>query len=86
MNNIYGELSYIGRDIIKKYNWPLTIDCARGKSQPERIVEVSRIINQQNDGTLRLAASLQSHDEEVLKNIKRTKISIFWMYRYKMCC
>ena len=70
------EIAKVLRDIIKKYNWPLTIDCARGKSQPKRIVEVSRIINQQNDGTLRLAASFQSTDEEILKNIKRKNLAI----------
>ncbi|MDP7195808.1 MAG: hypothetical protein QF864_06405, partial [SAR202 cluster bacterium] len=54
----------------------------RGKSQPERIVEVSRIINQQNDGTLRLAASFQSHDEEVLKNIKRKNLPFEKVIKY----
>ena len=70
------EIAKVLRDMIKKYNWPLTIDCARGKSQPERNAEVSKIINEINDGTLRLAASFQSHDEDILKNIRRKNLAI----------
>ena len=42
----------------------------------KELLKVSRIINQQNDGTLRLAASFQSTDEEILKNIKRKNLAI----------
>ncbi|MDP7196534.1 MAG: hypothetical protein QF864_10135, partial [SAR202 cluster bacterium] len=76
------EIAKVIRDVIKKYNWPLTIYCSRGKSQPERILEVSRIINQYNDGTLRLSASLQSHDTQVLKNIKRKNLPLEKLVTY----
>ena len=57
-------------------DWPPYIDVARGKSQPERILETSEIINKHQNGALRFGASLQSHDTEVLKNIKRKNLPL----------
>lgn len=55
----------------KQYNWPEYINVATGKNQKERVLEASKII----DGALRLSGSIQSLDEEVLKNVKRANIS-----------
>jgi len=75
-------ICHVISDIIKKYHWPPYIDVARGKSQPERILETSEIINEHQNGTLRVGASLQSHDAEVLKNIKRKNLPLERLIAY----
>lgn len=52
-------------------NWPQYISVATGKNQKERVLEAARLL----EGALRLAGSVQSMDESVLKNIKRNNIS-----------
>ncbi|MEO5335338.1 MAG: hypothetical protein H7841_00380 [Magnetospirillum sp. WYHS-4] len=52
-------------------NWPQYISVATGKNQKERVLEAARLL----EGALRLAGSVQSMDETVLKNIKRNNIS-----------
>ena len=76
------EICRVISDIIKEYNWPPYIHVARGKSQPERIIETSAIINEHQDGTIRFGASLQSNDTEVLKNIKRKNLPLEKLITY----
>ncbi len=56
----------------KKYNYPKHIHVSTGKNQKERVISVAKSLN----GAINLAASLQSTDENVLKNIDRSNISI----------
>jgi radical SAM superfamily enzyme YgiQ (UPF0313 family) len=58
-------------EIKNKYNYPTYINTSTGKNQKERIIECAEILN----GTMRVAASVQSLDKDVLKNIKRSNIS-----------
>ncbi len=58
-------------DIQAKHGWPTRIQVSTGKNQKERIIEVTSILN----GAVSIAASLQSTDEAILKNIKRSNIS-----------
>lgn len=54
-----------------KHGWPKHIHVSGGKNQKERVLEVASLIN----GTMQVAASLQSTDKQVLTNIKRANIS-----------
>ena len=54
-----------------KYKWPEYIHCSAGKNHKERVLEFAEIIG----GRMGVAASLQSTDAQVLKNIKRENIS-----------
>jgi len=56
----------------KKYNYPKYIHVSTGKNQKERVISIAKLLN----GAINLAASLQSTDENVLKNIDRSNISI----------
>lgn len=51
--------------------YPKYINVATGKNKKERVLEAAKIVN----GAMSLAGSVQSLDEEVLKNIKRANIS-----------
>ncbi len=65
------EKAKIIRSVQEKYDWPKRICVSTGKNRKERIVEVAAIL----DGTLGIAASLQSTDKTILKNINRQNIS-----------
>jgi radical SAM superfamily enzyme YgiQ (UPF0313 family) len=54
-----------------KYNYPQYINTSTGKNQKERIIECAELLK----GTMRVAASVQSLDKQVLLNIKRSNIS-----------
>ena len=56
----------------EKYNWPQHIIVSTGKNKKEKIIEVAGILK----GSMSIAASLQSTDQAVLKNINRSNISI----------
>ena len=56
----------------RKFNWPKHIHVSGGKNQKERLLEVASIIK----GAMNVAASLQSTDQEVLKNVQRSNISL----------
>ena len=58
-------------EVQSKYNWPKYINVATGKNLKGRVIKCADIIG----GALRLGASVQSTDPEVLKNIKRENIS-----------
>lgn len=70
------DTSLIIQSVIKKYNWPDRVQVGFGKSQPKRLIEVTRIINEGNRGVIRLGASFQSTDPEVLRYIKRKNLSL----------
>jgi radical SAM superfamily enzyme YgiQ (UPF0313 family) len=56
----------------KKFNWPRYIRTTTGKNKYRRIIRVARKIG----GILPLTAAVQSLNPVVLKNIKRTNISL----------
>ncbi len=56
----------------QEHGWPKRIIVSTGKNKKERILEVASIL----DGALSLTASLQSTDQQVLKNINRQNISV----------
>jgi len=55
----------------KKYGYPLSILCNTGKNKKERNIEAVKQLN----GALNLFLSVQSLDEQVLQNIRRSNIS-----------
>ena len=59
-------------DCQKKYNYPKNIHVSTGKNQKERVIEVAKML----DGAVSMAASLQSTDLTVLKNVSRSNISV----------
>ncbi len=56
----------------KKYGYPRYIHVSTGKNQKERVIEIAKML----DGAVSMAASLQSTDPAVLKNVSRSNISI----------
>jgi radical SAM superfamily enzyme YgiQ (UPF0313 family) len=56
----------------KKYDYPKIIQTTTGKNQKEKIIKSVKHLN----GALRLMMSVQSMDEQVLDNIKRSNISV----------
>ena len=65
------EISKIIARCRGKYDFPHHLQVCAGKNNQARIIECSDILK----GTLRLGASIQSMDDEVLKNVKRSNIS-----------
>jgi radical SAM superfamily enzyme YgiQ (UPF0313 family) len=59
-------------EIRDRSGWPRNIMASTAKNQKDRIVEMSRILGD----LLQLGASIQSTDPEVLKEIKRSNISL----------
>jgi radical SAM superfamily enzyme YgiQ (UPF0313 family) len=56
----------------KQYGYPKYIHVSTGKNQKERVIEIAKML----DGALNMAASLQSTDPAVLKNVSRSNISL----------
>jgi radical SAM superfamily enzyme YgiQ (UPF0313 family) len=56
----------------RRSGWPRNIMVSTAKNQKERIVEMSQVLGD----ALQVGASVQSTDTDVLKNIKRTNISL----------
>ena len=56
----------------KAYDWPTFIGSSTGKNRHELVLHGARILN----GDISLSASVQHLDDDVLKNIKRSNISI----------
>ena len=54
-----------------KYHWPEYIQCDTGKNNKPRVLSAARLVK----GAMRLSGSVQTLDENVLKNIKRSNIS-----------
>lgn len=55
----------------EKHGYPAYLHVATGKNQKTRVLECAEIL----DGSMRVAASVQSLDSEVLLNVKRQNIS-----------
>ena len=62
---------YIG-EIQKKRKYPNYLSCSAGKNNKERLLRCNDLVG----GTMRLTASVQSLNEDTLKNIKRKNISL----------
>jgi radical SAM superfamily enzyme YgiQ (UPF0313 family) len=62
---------YLGQ-MQRKYGWPDYIDATTGKNRPDRIIKSM----EQVSGALVLYQAVQSLDETVLKNIKRSTIKL----------
>ena len=62
---------YIAK-VQKEKNWPIIVNASAGKNKTERIIETTKILG----GSWINGAAIQSVDPEVLKNIKRTNISL----------
>jgi hypothetical protein len=54
-----------------KYGWPAYIDATTGKNRPERVLQSLERVN----GAMVIYQSVQSLDEDTLRNIKRQNIS-----------
>ena len=55
-----------------EFGWPNRLIVSTGKNQKERVIRVAKVL----DGSLSVAASLQSTDEDILAEINRSNISI----------
>lgn len=55
----------------EKYGWPEYIQCDTGKNNKTRVLDAAKLVN----GAIRLSGSVQTLDQDVLKNIKRSNIS-----------
>jgi radical SAM superfamily enzyme YgiQ (UPF0313 family) len=65
------EFCKIMAGIKERYNFPLYLQVSTGKNQKARAIECADLLK----GSLRFSAAVQSLDEEVLSNIKRSNIS-----------
>lgn len=54
-----------------KQKWPVLVKGSAGKNQPDRVIEIARILK----GSFLIGSAMQSSDPEVLANIKRSNIS-----------
>jgi radical SAM superfamily enzyme YgiQ (UPF0313 family) len=63
--------SYLG-ETQKQYGWPMYIDATTGKNRPDRIIKSL----EQVSGALVLYQAVQSLDENVLRNVKRSTIKL----------
>src|SRR3989338_145499 len=59
-------------EVQKKYNWPIVIGASTGKNNKEQVLKAITILG----GSLVTGAAIQSSDPQVLKNIKRSNISL----------
>ena len=59
-------------NIQKKYNYPTRVLSTTGKNKKERIIQAIERLN----GTMSLTMSVQSMDEQILQNIRRSNISV----------
>lgn len=59
-------------EVQRKYDWPRYIHVSGGKNHKERLLEVAAIIG----GSMGVAASLQSTNQAVLDNVRRSNISL----------
>src|SRR5207248_7448579 len=63
--------SYLG-ETQKVYGWPTYIDATTGKNRPDRIIKSIEKVN----GAMLLYQAVQSLDETVLRNVKRSTIKM----------
>ncbi len=65
------EFCKIMAEIKERYHFPLYLQVSTGKNQKARAIECAELLK----GSLRFSAAVQSLDDEVLANIKRSNIS-----------
>jgi hypothetical protein len=65
------EFCRVIAEIKRKFDYPHHLQVSTGKNQQARIIACADLL----EGSLRFSASVQSLDDEVLKNIKRSNIS-----------
>jgi len=65
------EISKAIQKVKKRYDYPYYIQVSTGKNNKERVLECADIL----EGSMSLAASVQSLDKDVLVNVKRNNIS-----------
>ncbi len=63
--------SYLG-ETQKEYGWPTYIDATTGKNRPDRIIRSIEKVN----GAMLMYQAVQSLDENVLRNVKRSTIKM----------
>ncbi len=66
------ETAKIISKVQSEFNWPLRIKAVTGKNMPKRMIEIAEILK----GSWMTGHAIQSSDAEVLKNIKRSNISV----------
>jgi len=66
------DTAHLLADLQKKHGWPKAVPVSSAKNNKDRLVEISRILQ---DGFM-VSAAVQHTDPEVLKNIKRSNISL----------
>ena len=59
-------------DVQARYGWPLSIIATTGKNNKERVIDITSILG----NTFSVTMSVQSMDDEVLKNINRSNIKL----------
>jgi radical SAM superfamily enzyme YgiQ (UPF0313 family) len=62
-------------DSQRKYGWPRFIGCSTGKNKKDLVIEGTAILG----GSISLSGAVQSLEPQVLKNIKRSNISVAQM-------
>ena len=63
-------------EIRKKYDWPEKLEMPTGKNKRERVIKAINMINSVRKPIAQLSASVQSTDELILENIKRTNFPV----------
>ena len=66
------EISGFIGELMKEYKWPTYVDATTGKNRPERIIQSVEKVS----GALILYQAVQSLDENVLRNVKRSTIKL----------
>jgi hypothetical protein len=66
------EISGFIGELQREYGWPTYIDATTGKNRPDRIIQSMEKVS----GALVLYQAVQSLDENVLRNIKRSTIKL----------
>jgi hypothetical protein len=66
------EKAEILAGVQKEYGWPKRLVVSSGKNQKERVMKVASLLN----GAMFAGGAMQSTDPEILKNIKRSNISL----------
>ena len=56
----------------KKYGWPLQVMATTGKNSKARVIEITKVLGEM----FSINMSMQSMDEQVLRNIKRSNIKL----------
>jgi radical SAM superfamily enzyme YgiQ (UPF0313 family) len=66
------KIAQLFHDLKEKYNWPSTITTCTGKNSKARVIEATKLLG----SALSVTMSVQSMNDDVLKNIKRDNIRL----------